>query len=82
MNSFNRQQNSAQWLNNLAQMKHKSLPMGARCGVGRGGFRNPMMGSEMMNHGPGVPPGAGGMNMPPRLPMWNHQVLCKAINRI
>lgn len=72
INQFHRQ-NPAQWLNNLAQMKQKSVPNANRCGVGRGGFRNPMpMGPDMMNHGAGVPP--AGMNMPPRLPMWSQQV--------
>lgn len=74
VSQFNRQ-NSSPWLNNIGPMKQKSMPVGAnRCGAGRGGFRGPMMGPNMMNHAPGLPGSPVGMNMPPRLPMWNQQV--------
>ncbi|XP_065215204.1 protein BCL9 homolog isoform X2 [Planococcus citri] len=73
VNQFNRQ-NSAPWMNNIGPMKQKHMPVGPnRCGVGRGGFRGPMMGPNMMNHAPGMPGSPAGMNMPPRLPMWNQQ---------
>lgn len=75
-NQYNRQ-NMTQWSNNLPPLKSKNLGlMNPRCGSGRGNFRsNPMMNPDMMNHSSGGPPPAG-MNMPPRIPMWNQQV-CK-----
>lgn len=73
MNQFTRQ-NSNQWLNNYSQMKQKSVSGNLACNVNRAAFRNnPMMSSDMLNSGSGGSPAAG-MNMPPRLPMWNQQV--------
>ena len=66
-------------MNNIGPMKNKSTcAMNNPRLSGKGNFRNnPMMSAEMMNQGcggPPPPPQPTGMNMPPRIPMWNQQV--------